>query len=52
MHYLQDLKGDEGLRKKLPKNQFKFIPCSVGTVFDIDTKIDLQKAIFFKDKSY
>ena len=51
-NYLQDLKGDQGLRQILPKKQFKFIPCSIGTIFDIDSKIDLRKAIFFKKKFY
>ena len=48
--YLKNLTGDEGVRKKLPKKQFKFIPCSIGTVFDIDTKMDLQKAIYLKHR--
>ena len=41
---LKNLKRDEGARKLLPSKDFIHVPCSYGTVFDIDTKYELLKA--------
>ncbi len=41
---LKNLKKDEGARKFLPAQDFIHIPCSYGTIFDIDTKYELLKA--------
>ena len=41
---LENLKKDEGARKFLPTQDFIYVPCSYGTIFDIDTKYELLKA--------
>ena len=47
---LKNLKRDEGARKLLPSKDFIHVPCSYGTVFDIDTKYELLKAKLFNKK--
>ena len=41
---IKNLKKDDGARKFLPPKEFIYVPCSKGTVFDIDTKSKLLKA--------
>ena len=47
---LQNLKKDEGARKFLPSKDFIYVPCSYGTIFDIDTKYELLKAKLLNKK--
>ena len=47
---LKNLKGDEGARKFLPSKNFIYVPCSYGTIFDIDTKYELLKAKILNKK--
>ena len=47
---LKHLKKDEGARKFLPTQDFIFVPCSYGTIFDIDTKYELLKAKLLNNK--
>ena len=50
---LKNLKKDEGARKFLPSVDFFKVPCSYGTIFDIDTKYELLKAkLLFKRFNY
>ena len=41
---IKNLQKDNGARKFLPPNEFIYVPCSKGTIFDIDTKSKLLKA--------
>ena len=47
---LKNLKKDEGARKLLPSKNFIHVPCSYGTIFDIDTKYELLKAKLLNKK--
>ena len=47
---LKNLKRDEGARKFLPSKDFIHVPCSYGTIFDIDTKHELLKAKLLNKK--
>ena len=47
---LKNLKKDEGARKFLPSKDFFHVPCSYGTIFDIDTKYELLKAKLLNKK--
>lgn len=47
---LKNLKRDEGARKFLPSKDFVHVPCSYGTIFDIDTKYELLKAKLLNKK--
>ena len=47
---LKTLKKDEGARKILPSKDFIHVPCSYGTIFDIDTKYELLKAKLLNKK--
>ena len=47
---LKNLKRDEGARKFLPSKDFIYVPCSYGTIFDIDTKYELLKAKLLNKK--
>ena len=47
---LKNLKKDEGARKFLPSKDFIHVPCSYGTIFDIDTKYELLKAKLLNKK--
>ena len=47
---LKNLKKDEGARKFLPTQDFIHVPCSYGTIFDIDTKYELLKAKLLNKK--
>ncbi len=47
---LKNLKRDEGARKFLPSKDFIHVPCSYGTIFDIDTKYELLKAKLLNKK--
>ncbi len=47
---LKNLKRDEGARKFLPSKNFIYVPCSYGTIFDIDTKYELLKAKLLNKK--
>ena len=47
---LKKLTGDKGAKNRLPLNQFKYVQCGFGTIFDVDTKIDLRKAILLNKK--
>ena len=47
---LKNLKKDEGARKFLPSKDFIHVPCSYGTIFDIDTKCELLKAKLLNKK--
>ena len=47
---LKNLKKDEGARKFLPSKDFIYVPCSYGTIFDIDTKCELLKAKLLNKK--
>ena len=47
---LKNLKKDEGARKFLPFKDFIYIPCSYGTIFDVDTKYELLKANLLNKK--
>ena len=47
---LKNLKKDEGARKFLPSKDFIYVPCSYGTIFDIDTKYELLKAKLLNKK--
>ena len=47
---LKNLKRDEGDRKFLPSKDFINVPCSYGTIFDIDTKYELLKAKLLNKK--
>ena len=50
---LKNLKRDEGARKFLPSKDFIHVPCSYGTIFDIDTKYELLKAkLLYKKLNY
>ena len=50
---LKNLKKDQGARKFLPSKDFIHVPCSYGTIFDIDTKYELLKAkLLNKKKNY
>ena len=41
---IKNLQKDNGARKFLPPKEFIYVPCSKGTIFDIDTKSKLLKA--------
>mgnify|MGYP001270750452 FL=1 len=41
---IKNLQKDNGARKFLPSKEFIYVPCSKGTIFDIDTKSKLLKA--------
>ena len=47
---LKNLKKDQGARKFLPSKDFIHVPCSYGTIFDIDTKYELLKAKLLNKK--
>ena len=47
---LKNLKRDEGARKFLHSKNFIYVPCSYGTIFDIDTKYELLKAKLLNKK--
>tara|TARA_B100001741_G_C16285609_1_gene474349 strand:+ start:58 stop:672 length:615 start_codon:yes stop_codon:yes gene_type:complete len=47
---LKSLKGDEGAKKFLPKENFLFIKTGPGTTFDIDNIQDLKKAELMIEK--
>ncbi len=47
---LKNLKKDEGARNFLPSKDFIHVPCSYGTIFDIDTKYELLKAKLLNKK--
>ena len=47
---LKNLKRDEGARTLLPPKDFIHVPCSFGTIFDIDTKYELLKAKLLNKK--
>ena len=47
---LKNLKKDEGARKFLPSENFIYVPCGYGTIFDIDTKYELLKAKLLNKK--
>ena len=47
---LKNLKNDEGARKFLPSKHIIHVPCSYGTIFDIDTKYELLKAKLLNKK--
>ncbi len=49
-YLLENLKKDEGARKFLPSKDFFYVPCSYGTIFDIDTKYELLKAKLLNKK--
>ena len=49
---LKNIKRDEGARKFLPSKDFIHVPCSYGTIFDIDTKYELLKAKLLNKKLY
>ena len=49
-NYLKEIKKDKGARNFLPSKDFIHVPCSYGTIFDIDTKYQLLKAKLLNKK--
>ena len=41
---IKNIQKDKGARKFLPPKEFIYVPCSKGTIFDIDTKSKLLRA--------